>query len=61
MGTFTLVLLSTSIGLTFGLIGGGLLMLFGLVSTDTFWLIVQGFGALGFCAGAVILFRIHFR
>jgi hypothetical protein len=61
MGMFSLVLLSTSIGITLGLVAGGLLMLIGLVSKDTFWLIVQGCTVLGFVAGAFVILRIRLR
>jgi len=61
MGMFSLVLLSTSIGITLGFIAGGLLKLVGLISADTFWLIVQGCAVTGFIAGTFVLLRIRVR
>lgn len=61
MGMFSLVLLSTSVGLTLGLIAGGILRLVGLVSPDVFWLIVQAGGGIGLAAGAIVVLRIRFQ
>jgi len=61
MGMFSLVLLSASIGLTLGFIVAGTLKLIGLISADTFWLIVQGCGALGLVAATFVILRIRFR
>jgi hypothetical protein len=61
MGMFSLVLLSTSVGLTLGFISGGILKVAGLVTTDVFWMIVQGCGVIGLTAGTLVVLRIRFQ